>query len=218
MKGIVVNYDGEHLFITAPFTDTGLFVKRNVTSCEIILDDGRAISAEQRKFIYATIKDIAIYTGYLPDEAKAIMKYEYIERTGAAEFSLADCTMTQANEFIEFLIEWRVEHDIASDDLISRSPDISKYLYACLYFKKCCICGKKADLHHVDTVGMGRNRKDILHVGMRAESLCSGRYGHHMECEHIGQHRFDEKYHVYGITLDETLCKIYKLKAGVTHI
>lgn len=210
MEGTIVNYDGTHLFITVPFTDTGLFVKRNTTSCEILLDDGRTISADQRKKIYATIKDIALYTGYMPDEAKAIMKYEYIERTGTAYFSLADCTMTQANEFLEFLIEWCVEHDIASDDLISRSPDISKYLYACLYFKKCCICGRKADLHHVDSVGMGRNRKDILHLGMRSESLCRP---HHTEAETIGQDTFDNKYHIYGIKLDETLCKIHKLKA-----
>ena len=208
MKGTVVDYDGERLIIAAPFVDTARFVKRNVTSCEIRLDDGRSISADQRKKIYATIKEISIYTGYMPDEAKAIMKYEYIEKTGAPYFSLSDCTMTQANEFLEFLIEWCVEHDIASDDLISRSPDVSKYLYACLYHKKCAICGKKADLHHVDTVGMGRNRKDIMHAGMRAESLCRR---HHSEAETIGRDTFDNKYHIYGIKLDEYLCNALKL-------
>ena len=57
-------------------------------------------------------------------------------------------------------------------------------------------------------VGMGRSRKRIAHIGLLAESLCRT---HHQEVDQIGQTAFDEKYHIYGIPLDERLCGIHGL-------
>lgn len=211
VTGYVYEYDEEMLTIIAPFAEGYLLDKRQITGCEIRLDDGRTISADQRKKTYATMRDIADYTGYTAEQVKSLWKYDFIAITGHDYFSLSDVDMTTASEFLEFLIEFCLEHDIPTkDSLLERSPDTSRYLYACLVYKRCAICGRPADLHHVDHVGMGRNRKEIMHLGMRAEALCRE---HHTECHTIGQKTFDEKYHIYGIKLDEYLCEILKLKA-----
>ena len=77
----------------------------------------------------------------------------------------------------------------------------------CLVYKKCCISGKRAELHHVDTVGMGRNRNEITHIGMKALPL-SRKY--HIEVHNIGQKAFEKKYHVFGVKIDEVIASKYK--------
>lgn len=47
-------------------------IKKRIRSAELRFDDGRTITAEQRKKAYATIRDISDYTGYLPEEQKAV--------------------------------------------------------------------------------------------------------------------------------------------------
>ena len=73
-------------------------------------DDGRHISAEQRKKIYATIADIASYTGNAPEMEKALQKFFYIERYGAEYFSLSNCSVSEAREFINYLIDFCFEN------------------------------------------------------------------------------------------------------------
>jgi hypothetical protein len=87
--------------------------------------------------------------------------------------------------------------------------DIADYVYSCLVNKKCCVCGLHTELHHVDRVGMGRDRTEILHEGMRALPLCRE---HHREAHDMGEDAFQARYHLSdGIELDKTLCRIYKL-------
>jgi Protein of unknown function (DUF968). len=212
LKGYLSKYDGESLTIIAPLDTDYYLVKQSITECEIKLDDGRTISADQRKKIYATMRDMSIWSGHVPDEIKALMKYNFIAKNGCEYFSLSDCDMTTANEFLNFLIEFCIENDIPTlDSLLDRSPDIARYLYCCLANKKCAICGKKADLHHVDAVGSGRNRKEIVHKGMHVLPLCRT---HHTEIHAIGKDTFCEKYKVFGIKLDDYLCKVLKVKGA----
>jgi len=89
------------------------------------------------------------------------------------------------------------------------SPAIAKYVYKCLEKKVCCICGAKSDLHPVDRIGMGRDRRKINHIRLRAEPLCRI---HHQEVDDIGQPAFDEKYFVCSVKIDEHIAKIYNLK------
>ena len=51
---------------------------KRIHDVELRLDDGITITNAQRKKAYATIRDIADYTGYLPEQMKELMKYEYI--------------------------------------------------------------------------------------------------------------------------------------------
>ena len=211
LQGYIQNYDGQALMIAAPFTDGHLLDKRDITGCEIRLDDGRTISADQRKKIYATMRDISLWSGHTPDEIKALMKYDYIAKTGGEYFSLSNVDMTTANEFLEHLVEFCIENDIPCDgNPIERSPDIARALYACLLHKRCAVCGGKAELHHAeDRVQAGRNRKEIVHFGMRVEALCRK---HHTECHNTGQQTFNGLYHIFGIKLDRELCQVWKVK------
>ena len=101
---------GTHLKIFIP--DRHLeeaIVKKRIKDCMVWLDDGRHISAEQRKKAYATIRDIADFTGYAPEEMKERLKLEHIIRTGCDEFSLSDCTMDTAREFINTMLDLALE-------------------------------------------------------------------------------------------------------------
>ena len=210
--GTVCKMTPNYTYIAVPNSEIDVMslLHKNVSKCEVVFDDGRRISADQRKKIYATLRDISQWSGYDPEYAKEIMKYEYISRTGVPYFSLRDTDMTTAREFLQFLIEFCVEQEIPTkDNLIDRSPDISRYIYCCLVFKKCCISGKKAELHHVDAVGRGRDRDKIIHLGYRVMPLSRA---YHTEAHTIGQKSFDEKYKVYGIKLDKRLCEIWNVK------
>ncbi|MDU7339343.1 MAG: putative HNHc nuclease [Clostridium sp.] len=211
IKGYVSAYEDRVLTVVAPLEDDYLLIKRNITECEIRLDDGRKISADQRKKIYATMRDISIWSGHLPDEIKAVSKYDFIAKTGCDYFSLSDCSMTTANEFLSYLIDFCIEQDIPTTDrLLDRSPDTARYLYTCIIHKKCCITGEKSELHHMDAVGAGRDRKEIIHKGMRVLPLSREM---HKEIHSIGIDTFCNKYHVFGIKMDDYLCQIWKVRS-----
>ena len=173
------------------------FAKNGKLGGELKIDDGRTISAEQRKKIYACVRDIAMYCGEYPEYTKELMKYFYMERTGIEHFSLSKCPMTLARDFISFIIEFAFENDIPFSDLgINRTDDIEKYLWSCLEYKKCCICGAEAETHHIDTIGMGRDRLHYDDSEHRKMALCRE---HHTEAHKAGAETFCAKYHVFGI-------------------
>lgn len=208
---ISYDYSNNRLLVKpSQLIDREIFDKE-ASICELRLDDGRSISAEQRRKIFATIRDIALWSGHEPEELRRLLTWDFREKNGGIDdFSLADVDMTTAKDFITYLIEFCFKQNVPTKDtLLSRTEDIGKYLYACLYHKKCAVCNSKAELHHVDAVGMGFNREQISHLGLRAEALCRK---HHSEVHSIGQREFDEKYHIYGIELDRKLCGVYKLK------
>jgi hypothetical protein len=69
--------------------------------------------------------------------------------------------------FQRFLVRFILDWDIPCNfPLLNFVDDIADYVYGCLIHKKCCICGAKADLHHLDHVGMGRNRNEILSMSL----------------------------------------------------
>lgn len=210
IQGDIVAYDGNVLTICAPFCDTGQMIKKGIRTAQVILEDSRHISADQRKKLYATFNDISVYTGHVQEEVKAFMKYDFIAATGHEYFSLSDVDMTTAAQFLQHVIEFCLIWGIPTkDSLLDRSPDVARYIYKCALLKKCCITGKKAELHHLDAVGMGRSRKEIIHLGMEVIPLAPAL---HREVHQIGKKSFCEKYHVFGVRADEEICKIYKLK------
>lgn len=209
IPGIITAFDGSRLTAEADYSNDRKLMKQSISECEIILRDGRSISPEQRRKAYATIRDIADYSGDVPEAVKEFLKWEFCAENGIEAFSLGDCDMTIAREFISYMLELVIQWGIPMRQSgIDRTDDIGKYLYMCLEHRKCAICGLKADIHHVDRVGMGRDRAEIVHEGMRAMSLCRI---HHTECHDMGQTAFDKKYHIYGIALDKWLCDIIGL-------
>lgn len=196
---------GKGFWTFTPFHRTELLNLRRIKTATL-LTDGREISPEQRKHIYATLKDIGLWSGFVGEEIKAVMKYEYIARTGAPYFSLSNCDMTTAREFLTFLLDFCVENGIAcSGSLIDRAPDIGRYVYVCIENRKCCITGEKAEIHHVDAVGAGRNREEIVHIGMRVLPLSREK---HQEAHTLGRDTFLQKYHLVPVKLDKYLCQV----------
>jgi len=200
----------EGFYAFVPFPDTYLLEKRQITDVGVEIADGRIIRPEHRSRIYATLRDISNYTGHSVSDLKDYFKVEYMIEAGCDWFSLSDVDVTTAHGFLEILINFCLEWDIPTNGSLSeRTPDIARYIYWCLVHKKCCISQKKAQLHHVDAVGIGRNRNDIIHYGMRVLPL---HWRYHQEVHNIGKISFEEKYHVFGIKLDSDLCDIWKVK------
>lgn len=171
--------------------------KKKVKRIGVWLDDGRMISAEQRKKIYATIRDIAAWAGYTPEEEKQVLKYMYVARTGQRYFSLSDCSMDTARQFLNLILDICLEHGIPlSDALYERAEDIVYMLQCCLRHKKCAICGRRGEVHHWDAIGMGNDRRHYDDSENRKICLCRE---HHTLAHALGRERFAARYHVYGV-------------------
>jgi hypothetical protein len=173
---------------------------------EIRIDDGRTISAKQRKKCWAILRDISLWNGDDRDTNNWWLKQEFTED----EFSLADCSVTIARHYISFLADFCLKWDVpTSKPLIDNIDDINAYLYSSLMRRKCAVCNQNGILHHAeDRVGMGRNRLEIVHQGMRVMCLCGI---HHNEAHEIGQQTFNKKWKIYGIKADEAICEKWGL-------
>lgn len=215
IDGKITDYapSGE-MTIQAHYDNIDRFIKCGYSNAIIMLRDSRTITAEQRKKIYAMLGEISDYMGEFPEIVKKQMKlvFQLEQLKGmACDFSLSNCSVELASAFIDFLVEKIIAWDIPlKQPLIDLCKDIRRYVYLCLKHKKCAVCGKKTELHHVDAVGMGYNQNEIVHEGMRALPLCRK---HHQEAHTIGNTEFMERYHLEPVVLNKELCKIYKLKS-----
>ena len=218
VKGHIVGYDEKRgeLLIRAPYGDWPTMVKRDYKTCLVQLIDSRPLSDKQRRACYALLREIADYTGQGIDPTKEWMKIKFIaedlEQTADRIFSLSNAPMSLVCAFQRFIVRFILDWDIPCRfPLLDMVDDVQDYIYSCLISKKCCICGQHTDLHHVERVGMGRSRDEIIHEGMEVLPLCRE---HHTEAHTMPDEEFFAKYHIPGgIVLDKTLCRIYKLKA-----
>lgn len=199
-----IDHDGTVLQIKIPDVDLSQYiVEKNARYAEIRIDDGRTITSLQRRKAYATIRDISSWTGYLPEEQKEWLKYLYIERTGNPYFSLSDCSMDTAREFINVILDYALEEGIPlSERGIERTDDIGRYLYSCIKNKRCAVCGRPGEIHHVDAIGAGRDRRHVDDSGYRKICLCRE---HHTVAHQRGMKAFEQMYHVYGIVVQEDI-------------
>lgn len=199
-----IDQDGTSLQIKIPGVDLGQYItEKKARYAEIRIDDGRTITSLQRRKAYATIRDISSWTGYLPEEQKEWLKYLYIERTGNPYFSLSDCSMDTAREFINTILDYALEEGIPlSERGIERTDDIGRYLYSCIKNKRCAVCGRPGEIHHVDAIGAGRDRRHVDDSGYRKICLCRE---HHTVAHQRGMKAFEQMYHVYGIVVQEDI-------------
>lgn len=217
VRGRVVGYDErrQELLIRAPYDDWVTMTNRNFRECLVQPIDSRPLSDKQRRMVYALLREISDYTGQGADSTKEYMKLRFLaddlEGTADRIFSLATAPMSLVCAFQRYLVRFILDYDIpCSFPLLDYVDDIPDYLYACLIHKKCCICGGYADLHHIDRVGAGRNRTDIIHEGLEVLPLCRE---HHTEAHTMPDADFFGKYHIPGgIVADKTICRIYGLK------
>ena len=219
VRGKIVNYDERRGVVTieAPYADFVTMCRREYKEVEITMLDSRPLSDRQRKSCYAMLREIAEWSGYGADEIKDIMKFNFIGSLveDMQQFSLSNAPMSLVAAFQTFLARFIVSHDVPTRrPMLEYVDDVQDYVYNCIINKRCPICGKKADLHHVQHIGMGRDRTEIIHEGLEVLPLCRE---HHGEIHNIGTQDFFKKYHISGgIPADKTICRIYKLKGGKT--
>lgn len=186
----------------------------------VLWNDARSISPEQRRKAWALIGEISAAYGYLSagdkKQLNGDMKRKFLlermdELTAEAikRFSLSDCDMTTARLYIDFLVVFCVEHSIPTHEpLVQYAEDINAYVYGCIMHHVCAVCRRPGELHHIDRVGMGRNRDGICHIGMECLPLCRE---HHMEAHQHGDAALLEKYHLETVTIDEKIARLYRL-------
>ena len=185
----------------------------------VVWQDARMRSLEQIRKAWALMGEIAEYQGQGKDdvyrEQCTAFSLKHLEILQGQLFHLSTATVSTARAFINLLVEIIIEYGIPTKEpLYGLCDDIPRYVYACAMNKKCAVCGRKAELHHVDRVGMGRNRREITHIGMRFLPLCGGIEGHHEEDHLIGEAAFLEKYHLEPIVIDANIAKKYNLKGA----
>ena len=180
----------------------------------VVWQDKRQRTLEQIRKAWALMGEIAEYQGQGKDdvyrEQSTAFSLKHLETLQGELFHLSTATVTTARAFITLLVEIIIEYGIPTKEpLYGLCDDLERYTYACLMHKKCAVCGKKTELHHVDQVGMGRNRNEINHLGMMCLPLCRE---HHEEAHRIGKTAFLDRYHLEPIPIDEKIAKKYNLK------
>lgn len=204
----ISGYDGQTLTVVPSQPIDRELLQKQPNEIIFKLNDGRTISDIQCMKAHAIINDIAFYHGNLPEIEKAFLKFEFCGIYDVPYFSLSDCDMTTAREFISYLIDFCLTWSVPTRRPLSEnSDDIGRYLYMCLEHRKCAVCNKPAEVHHVDRIGMGFDREKVVHIGLNAIALCRG---HHEEA-HAGEKALFEKNFIYGIKLDKYLCDLLSL-------
>ena len=176
--------------------------------CELRFLDPRSFSVDQRKYYYALLGDISAFTGHLIEEIDDNARWKFKALTGR-DISLSNGSSNTKDDVV---LLTNIALDLAFELNVSLSnkipvPDknLEYYFYKCLTHRKCCICGKHADIDHFDeTVGMGRNRKEVDKTKFTYCALCRS---HHTLKHTIGLIEFKKRFHVYGITLNAETIK-----------
>lgn len=214
-KGKIIEVEENGMAIIEAPIDISKYIKQNTKECYVEYIDSRPLSHEQRKMCYALINAISEWSGSSVQDIKEAFKLEFwaskVETIGDKIFSLSNAPMSLVADFQRFLIGFILENNVpVKRPLLEYVDDINHYVYMCLIHKKCVVCGKKADLHHIDTIGMGNDRAEVRHEGREAISLCRE---HHNEMHAKGKADFFEKYHLNsGVKIDKTILKIYGLR------
>lgn len=179
---------------------------------DIKLIDRRHITDKQRRFIFALCGEIARYTGYDSEWVRMELQQQYASVMEIEVESLSSCSMTYANGLIRAIIDYCIYNEIPFAKKIIADYDYTfdeKQSYALALKRRCVICGKHAEIHHVDAIGAGNNRQKISHVGKRALPLCRGC---HIKCHTIGNEIFIQENHLSPFIIDKKM--EYFIKKG----
>lgn len=175
------------------------------------LADRRKMRVRQRRLFFALINDIVQWSVMPQEYVKDMFYLQYSAYTGK-EISLADNSKTSVsdvNVLIDLVIDFMFEWNVPFKEGYKQLPREEQYfIYQCCRHRRCLVCGDYADIHHLDTVGMGMNRDHINHTQKHVMPLCRT---HHENYHQLGAEKFAELYHVpvNGIKLDaETLKKL----------
>ncbi|RST96977.1 hypothetical protein CBF37_10465 [Vagococcus vulneris] len=177
----------------------------------LVFKDKRKFSNKQRRLYWALMNDIYNWSGEGTRELHDWFKEEYFLEHGKS-ISLGNTSIdskSDVNELLDIVIDFMFEWNVPFKKGYELLPKNEQwYLYQCCKHRKCAICGKHADIHHVDAVGIGNNRNRVDNDWRKFLAVCRV---HHVEVETIGNDAFFEKYKVQGIKLDPTMIKKLKI-------
>lgn len=172
--------------------------------------DNRYISDQQRKFIFALLNEIEFETGVDSEYMRSMIQTEHAIAKNTEVQSLSNCSMTYANEIIDLLIMFCIQNSIPIQNELLKNNEFKfneNQTYMMTLKRYCIICGQRADIHHVDTIGMGQNRNKVSHIGKRALPLCRA---HHNQIHNVGDKRFIDYYHLTPIVIDKKMEQFIK--------
>ena len=163
------------------------------TEVDINFIDPNDISHKQRKLIFALLNDIEDWNGDPVEYRRHLLTREFMAKNDMENFSLSNCSMTEAREFIELILTFIFRYDVPikfeTSDLMKEDKD---FIYMCVMKRKCVICGKPhAELAHYHAVGSGRNRRTIDHKDNKILPLC---HKHHQLQHNMGMKSFNDYY------------------------
>lgn len=192
------------------------YARNGIADAEIRIDDGRTITNDQRRKIFATVGDIAYQTYNVAEHVREALLYKYCAKTGEMPFSLSNCSVTQAKEYMNFILEFAIEWGIPlSGPGADRTDEIDKYLYFCIKHRTCAITMRKegVEIHHVtgSRVGMGRTRTELDHSKLELIALSKEWHDKVHTQGEIGI--FKEK-KIYGIKVDTATLKHIGIKTS----
>lgn len=190
----------------------------NSLDVDIKLVDNRHITEQQRKFIFALCNEISYHTGQDREYVRLLMQQYNANLRGVEVESLSSCDMSYANKLIDTIITFCIDHEVPINGEViqeNKYQFTERQVYMMCLKRICVICGKRADIHHVDHIGRGNNRHKISHLGKRILPLCRE---HHTECHGFGmsEQKFIEKYHLIPTVVDEKM--EYFIKKGKVKI
>lgn len=182
----------------------------------VLWADRDEITPEQRRKIFAIVGEIGAWSGDDPESVRKTLISDFLAAKRKdlmmGTLSLAyggGCDKGLASLLIDHLINVCMEYGVPTKEpLMQYADDLERYTYAALMNKRCLICGKKADLHHVDAIGMGYNRNEKPQIGARVMPLCRG---HHTEWHTVGETEFENRYHVVPVRMDKRIADKYGL-------
>lgn len=211
VNGKILSVNNDVITIRVQADAQTFILDHDSKTVEVRIDDGRSITNDQRRKIYATLRDIASWSGDMPESVKEFFKWSFCGDEEHDNFSLSDVDRETASDFLTYLIDFCIQNGVpCSDPLWDRCEDIERYMYACVMTRTCCITGKKnAQIHHVDRIGMGRNRNTVIQIGMRVVPLSADL--HTMIHFSGGEKEFYEKHHITPIALTKKMCEYLKL-------
>lgn len=215
LKGKVVGLSEDGTATIKAQVPLAQFLHREVKEVYVDMIDSRPLSDKQRRMCYALVKAIADWSGSGPEEVKEAFKLDFwaerVDTLSDKIFSLSNAPMSLVAEFQRFLVAFILTHDVPTKrPLREYVDDIEAYTYLCLVRRKCAVCGRRAELHHIDAIGMGNDRTEVQNEGREVMSLCRE---HHTELHTVGKAEFMAKYHLDGgVPCDRTIMKIYGLR------
>lgn len=208
--------EGKGFIVFVPFPDTYLLEKREITRFHVEAADNREASDKQKHSVHMLISYISKWSGHWKNELRQYLKDKFCYINECEPFSMRSVDMTTCREFITYLVDFCIHNNVPMKHKLSDlCEDSRRYVYKCLEYQKCAVCGiTEADIHHCTgtRIGMGRDRRQIIHEGLVCISLCGK---HHNLC-HNGEADFLGRERLVGVALDKYLCKTlgYKTEAN----